>query len=189
MPTLKELSDRVFTYSGQLLTRNMVRYNTEATKPKDKVADSQKPKPDEMSKLNAIHKRATNILMTCRTIFPFDLFPNTLIIDYNKLDIIYRSFFRTSQTVSIPIARLNHVTVDSTFFLSTLEIDVKGFEHKPRPLVFLKTSEAHRAKDLLFGLMSAHASKIDLSELPLEDSMEKLVDIGRSASRQTQGLR
>jgi hypothetical protein len=183
MQSIKEFTDKVLSYGGRLLTRNVVWYNGETIRPKDKADDAQEHVPDEMVKLDAIHDKATSVLMTCRTVFPFDLFPNTLIIDYNKVDIIYRSFFRTSQTMSIPISRLNHITVNSTFFLSTLEIDVRGFEHKPRPLAFLRTVDAHRAKNLLFGLMSAYASKIDLSQLPLGDSMDKLIDIGRSASR------
>jgi hypothetical protein len=183
MQNFKEFTDKVMSYGGHLLTRNVVGGNSETKSPEDKAANDQEPTPDEMLKLDAIHNKASTVLMTCRTVFPFDLFPNTLIIDYNKVDIIYRSFFRTSRTMSIPIARLNHVTVNSTFFLSTLEIDVRGFEHKPQPLSFLRTVDAHRAKNLLFGLMSAYASKIDLSQLPIQDSMDKLIDIGRSASR------
>ncbi|HVA10540.1 MAG TPA: hypothetical protein VNG32_00040, partial [Candidatus Dormibacteraeota bacterium] len=173
----------VLFYAGKLLTNNVVWYNSGNKASGNSTDDTQGRLPEEMVKLNAIHNKATTVLMTCRTLFPFDLFPNTLIIDYNKIDIIYRTFFRTSRTMSIPIARLNHVTVNSTFFLSTLEIDVRGFEHKPQPLSFLRTVDAHRAKDLLFGLMSAYASKIDLTRLPLQESMEKLIDIGRSASR------
>jgi len=183
MQSIKEFTDKVLFYAGKLLTSNVVRYNSATKATGNSADDAQESLPDEMQKLNAIHNKATTVLMTCRTLFPFDLFPNTLIIDYNKVDIIYRSFFRTSRTVSIPISRLNHVSVSSTFFLSTLEIDVRGFEHRPSPLSYLRTADAHRAKDLLFGLMSAYAGKIDLTQLPLKESMEKLIDIGRSASR------
>ena len=183
MQSIKEFTDKVLFYAGKLLTTDLVWYNSEAKPNEDDADEAQERLPEDMQKLNAIHEKATTVLMTCRTLFPFDLFPNTLIIDYNKVDIIYRSFFRTSRTMSIPISRLNHVTVNTTFFLSTLEIDVRGFEHKPQPLSYLRTVDAHRAKNLLFGLMSAYANKIDLSQLPLQDSMEKIIDIGRSASR------
>ena len=69
-----------------------------------------------LSQLDTLLEQANQVLLKCNTVFPFDLFPNTLIIDYNKVDIIYRSFFATSQTVSVPIARVNHVTVDVVTF-------------------------------------------------------------------------
>lgn len=120
------------------------------------------------------------MLFKCQTLFPFDPFPNTLIVDYNKVDIIYRHFFSTSETVSIPISRLNHVSVDSAFFLSTLKVEVKGMDKNPPPLMFLKTDDAHLAKNLLLGLMGAYASGIDLSRLAGQDVIDKLVKIGRA---------
>ena len=146
--------------------------------PEEETLDNQNTS-NEMGKLNLLYRRAT-VLLRCKTVFPFDIFPNTLIIDYNKVDVIYRSFFKTSEIMSIPIARINHVTVDSVAFLSTLQIDVKGFEHKPPPLRFLRTSDAHLAQSLLFGLISAHADKIDLSKFSTIEIMDKLVGIGSS---------
>jgi hypothetical protein len=145
----------------------------------DDILGGQEAVPDELGKLNLLYRKST-VLFRCNALFPFDLFPNTLIIDYNKVDIIYRSFFRTSETMSIPIARINHVSVETVAFLSTLELDVKSFEHRPRPLSFLRTKDAHIAKDLIFGLMSAHANKIDLSKLSTVEIMDKLIGIGRS---------
>jgi hypothetical protein len=139
----------------------------------------------ESDKLALLQKGATSILLKCRTMFPFDLFPNTLIIDHNKVDIIYRNFFRISHTVSIHIAHINYVAVDSAFFLSTLRIDVKGMEQDPPPLIFLKTREAHLAKNLIFGLISVHADHIDLSHLPRHEVIHKLVEIGTSVVKTT----
>lgn len=133
-----------------------------------------------LSQLDTLLDRAHKVLLKRNTLFPFDLFPNTLIIDYNKMDIIYRHFFRTSQTVSVPIARINHVTVDSIFFLSTLKVEVKGMDKNPAPLPFLRSRDAHLAKNLLLGLVGAHAHGIDLSRLSGQAVIDKLVEIGRS---------
>lgn len=135
--------------------------------------------PKEMEELDVLYRRSL-ILFSCRTVFPFDFFPDSLIIDHNKVDIIYRTFIKTSYSVSIPIARLNHVSVESVAFLSTLEMDVKGYEHNPPPLHYLKTKDAHFAKHLLFGLMSAYAKRIDLSQLSKQDIIAKLIKIGQA---------
>lgn len=118
------------------------------------------------------------MLFTCDTLFPFDLFPNTLIIDYNKVDIIYRHFFGNNHTVSIPIAQLNYVGVESVFFLSSLKLETKGLEQNPDPIVSLRTKDAVLAKNLIFGLMAAEKHDIDLTDLAKEDIIDKLIEIG-----------
>ncbi len=143
-------------------------------------AHQQKHQADALTKLDTLHQRAVNVILKCKTVFPFDLFPNTLIIDFNKVDIIYSNFFGSSQTVSIPIQRLNHITVNSVLFLSTLRIEVKGMDKNPPPLHSLMTSDAHLAKNIMLGLMSASAHGIDLSHLQGKEAIEKLIEIGRS---------
>ncbi len=133
----------------------------------------------DFDKLDQLHKRATTMLFSCKTMFPFDLFPNSLVIDHNKVDIVYRTFFGHSHTVSIPIERLNYVGVNSVLFLSTLRFETKGLEQNPAPLTMLPTRAAQYAKNLLFGLMTAEKHGIDLSRLAENDCLEKLIEIGR----------
>lgn len=135
----------------------------------------------ELEKLNTLHKRAVTVLLRCKTFFPFDLFPNTLIIDHNKVDIIYRNFFFTSQTVSIQIAKINYVRVEASIFFSTLQIETLGMEQNPPPLQFMKNKEASTAQHLIFGLMSAEKHNIDLSNLTKKEIFDKLLDIGNAA--------
>ena len=134
---------------------------------------------EELGKLDHLHKRATTRLFTCTAIFPFDLFPDTLVIDHNKIDIIYRTFFGHNHTVSIPIERLNYVGVNSVLFLSTLRFETKGLEQNPAPLSMLPTRAAQYAKNLIFGLMAAEKNGIDLSHLSRGDILNKLIEIGR----------
>lgn len=136
---------------------------------------------EQLSKLDLLHKRATSVLFTCDTLFPFDLFPDTLLIDYNKVDIIYRHFFGNNHTVSIPIGQLNYVGVQSVFFLSTLKLETTGLEQNPEPLVSLRTKDAVLAKNLIFGLMAAEKHGIDLSNMPREEMLQKLIEIGHAA--------
>ncbi len=134
---------------------------------------------DELEKLTRLHARATTRLFSCQSMFPFDLFPDLLVVDHNKVDIVYRSFFGHNHTVSIPIERLNYVGVKSVLFLSTLRFETKGLEQNPEPLKMLPTKAARQAKDLIFGLMAAEKNGIDVSKLSKEDTFKKLTEIGR----------
>lgn len=130
-------------------------------------------------KIALLHKRATSILFACSTVFPFDVFPNTLSIDHNKIDITYRQFFGVGQTASIPISNINYVSVEASILFATLRIEVKGMYQNPGPLTFLRRSDAFKAQHLIFGLMSAKEVGIDLSHLPPDEGVRKLIEIGQ----------
>jgi|JI10StandDraft_1071094.scaffolds.fasta_scaffold877807_2 hypothetical protein len=140
---------------------------------------TQPKKASELDKLDHLHRRATIRLFSCSALFPFDLFPDSLVIDHNKVDIVYRNFFGHNHTVSLPIERLNYVGVNSVLFLSTLRFETKGLEQNPEPLTMLPTHAAQYAKNLIFGLMAAEKNGIDLSHLSRDDILDKLVEIGR----------
>lgn len=135
----------------------------------------------ELLKLNKLHKRAVNVLFKCKTVFPFDFFPDTLIIDHNKIDIIHKHFFFESQTVSISIQNINYVKVDSGILFSALKFKLIGLEQNPKPLNYLRKKDAITAQRLIFGLISAGKHHIDLSDLPKEEIFDKLIEIGTAA--------
>jgi len=135
---------------------------------------------NEMLKLDRLHKKATSVLFSCTTVFPFDLFPNTVIIDHNKIDIIYRQFFSVQQTVSIAISHINYILVESSFFFSTVKIETKGLVQNPAPLYYLLNKDALFIQRLLFGLISAEKNDIDISHMPRTEIIDKLIEIGQA---------
>jgi hypothetical protein len=138
----------------------------------------EKAKNPELLKLERLHKRAVNVLFQCHGVFPFDFFPNILSIDYNKVDIVYRDFYRNERIISIPIENVNYIIVESGAMFATLKIEVKGMAQDPEPLDHLWRKDAVIAQKLIFGLMAADKFKIDLSDLPKEDILDKLIEIG-----------
>lgn len=62
--------------------------------------------------------QASKPLLWIKAVFPFDLFPEEIIVDRFKIDIIKKDFFATQSTLTIPLS--GTVTVDvykSLFFL------------------------------------------------------------------------
>lgn len=149
-------------------------YTSTPNKDAETIVDS------ELMKLDRLHRRATSVLFTCHAVFPFDLFPNSLIIDHNKIDIIYRQFFKVRQVVSLSLSHINYVTVESSFFFSTLKIETKGLEQNPPPLHYLHNKDAIFSQHLLFGLISAEKNGISLSHLSKDKIIDKLIQIGQA---------
>lgn len=87
------------------------------------------------------------VLFQCRTLFPFDLFPDKVIINHTILTYIHRSFFATEDTQDVRLSEITDASMTSAAFLARVEISIK---HKD-PLIIssLSTKNATRIKDIL----------------------------------------
>lgn len=134
-------------------------------------------------KLDHLVKRAGRILFKCSSVFPFDFFPDTICVDENKVDIVYRNFFYSEETISILIKNLHFVIADCSIFFCTLQIDVKGFEQDPLPVKYLWKKDALQARRIITGLIACENEGIDLSQFDLPELKEKVIKIGIARER------
>lgn len=151
---------------------------TSAMKKKDKLGEKEAQK-----KVTSIAERADNILMKIKSVFPFDLFPNTVTIDSNKVIVVDKAFFASETVTSILLEEVTDIVVESNFFLAQIVIT---YSHHPlRPLHYkipnLRKHEALRAAEIIQGLLVLRISEgIDLSKLEPEEIIRQLGEIGKS---------
>ena len=88
-----------------------------------------------------------------RTVFPFVLFPDDLIVDDDKVTIIRRTFFASEEIHTIPIKDVMDVIVAHNLFFATLYIK-RAFQNDLYELEYLKKEEALRARQLIQELVS-----------------------------------
>lgn len=122
---------------------------------------------------------AGEILLRLKSVFPFDLFPNEIIIHRSKIDVVYRQFFWDEQVVSLPIDQIKGVSVRRSPIFGNLSIDLIGQSHQIR---YLKVAEAYQARRIICGLIIFHQEKIDLSHLSIQQLINKLEEIGRAGT-------
>ncbi|PIP63680.1 hypothetical protein CO165_03865 [Candidatus Roizmanbacteria bacterium CG_4_9_14_3_um_filter_33_18] len=120
------------------------------------------------------------ILLKIKTVFPFTLFPDTIIIDLNKLDIIKQDFFLTKRVNSIIHEDILNITVESGPILATLRITSRFFSGKPILITYLKKSEALQAKRLISGLIIARRKGVTLRGIEIEELLNKLEQLGKA---------
>lgn len=115
-------------------------------------------------KLSDLLKRSQNILLRISSVFPFDLFPDKLIIDETKVSIIHWDFIGTEHIHSIFIEDITDVTLDTTLFFATLRITESNNPRFPRKFAikYLKKSEALCARRIIQGMLSAERKGIDI---------------------------
>ncbi|CAN5185736.1 hypothetical protein BH09PAT2_BH09PAT2_07180 [soil metagenome] len=120
------------------------------------------------------------ILFKAKSVFPFELFPDEIIIDENKIDIISKLFFQSQQVFSIPLSNVSAASSIVGLFMGSLSIEIKGLEQNPPVLKNLRRQDAIKARRMINGLVTAYKQGIDLKKLDLTQMTNELEQIGES---------
>lgn len=157
-----------------LYTSNDLPYASYPIQTMDKV----KGDPKEKSKLQKAEIKAHRILFRAKAVFPFDLFPDEIVIDENKVDLVYGIFFFSRQVISVSINDLNGAISVTNLFFGSLQLEIRGYDHNPLPIRYLWNHEAERARRIINGLVACWKQQIDTSSLNLKSALAKIENIG-----------
>src|SRR5581483_1324038 len=80
------------------------------------------PKAKPIQQINEIIEKTHKPLFKLSAFFPFDLWPDSISIDIEKVSIVIRVFFRSDFIHTIPIKDIKDVTVETNIFFGTLKI-------------------------------------------------------------------
>ena len=133
-------------------------------------------------KLYDVAIKAHDVLLEANTVFPFILFPDSIAIDREKVTVVRRPFFRTAKIVSVRIHDLLNVEADVGPFFGSVHLTSRYFLNNPESIHFLWRSEAARVQRLLQGYIIAQQEKVDCSNIPKDELIVLLDDLGRGAS-------
>ncbi len=145
-----------------------------------KITSEEKVKAVE--EVNQLIKKSHQTLLKIKTMFPFTLFPDRVLIDQYKVDIIYGIFFFSEQVFTVPIKNVNGASVSTDLFFGRLLIEINGYNENPTAVKFLRKQDAIRARRIITGLVACDKEGIDLSPLSYEQVVHKVEEIGRARS-------
>lgn len=135
----------------------------------------------EKEKLEKLLKETKIDLLDISNFFPFDLFPDHLIISLNRISLVNKIFWVSGEIRTIPIAEIRDVIVDTSLFFATLNIITSGGELVK--MKYIKKKEAAHAKRLLKGLMTAYREDIDLTKITDRDLNKKIEELGKTREK------
>jgi len=130
-----------------------------------------------MKKLQNLAHASEDTIYSITACFPFEFFPDKLIIDKNKVTVIRNHFF-LKRTYPILIEDILTVKFINSYILASLDFEVKGYEENPQPIQHLIPRQALKAKQYIMGLKKAKNEKIDVTMIPLEELRKRLLEIG-----------
>lgn len=133
----------------------------------------------EFPNINLLIHRTQDTLLTIRSMWVLDLFPDKLTIDEVKVSFIYNSAFGVKSIHSVLIENITYVEAHTSLLSGSLIIvDSSNYRH-PLELRIenLRKEAAIRARKLIQGLIHAKNLKMDISQFTpydLENNMEEL---------------
>lgn len=137
-----------------------------------------------IQKLSDLVRGSQNVLLKATAVFPFDLIPNMITVDENKVSVIYKYFPNTETVHSVLIENITDVTVNcSPFFASLKIVDSTNYRH-PQTIIIdkLYKKDAFHARKLIQGLITAKKEHINLCNFETKQLCEELEILG--AARQ-----
>lgn len=119
------------------------------------------------------------------TVFPFTLFPDTVIIDRTKITVVNRVFFWVANIVSVKLDDILNVTSSVGPFFGSIEIHTRYFDPgKPYRVNYLWRKDALRIDRILQGYSIAREQHLDLSELETKELAKTLDELGSTLKTQ-----
>lgn len=128
--------------------------------------------------LSELSETMSHVLLKVKALFPFDFFPDEVIIDINRVNIIKRNFFISARVHGIPVANILDVFVEHGPIFAALKIVDSGFIENEISVNYLWKKDAEEARGLIQGLIDAKKQGVDLTKVSHKNIGEKLTELG-----------
>lgn len=138
-------------------------------------------KDNERKQLRRLVKRSNDLLAIATAVFPFQLFPDTIMLDRTKLTIIKRTFFFTQESMSIRIEDILNVSTSVGPFFGSITIASRVMSSEDHFTTnFFWRDDAIRLKHIIQGYVIAQHNNIKTSHLSREELIKTLAQLGNS---------
>jgi hypothetical protein len=118
-------------------------------------------------------------LLKVNTVFPFDLFPDALIVDPVKVTLVHKIFFASEQIKSILIKEIKYCILESAPFFSTIKLADNMMQPTTIVIKPVFKKEAMKAHDLIQGLLITAKQHVDTISIPSQKEIKHFEDLGR----------
>lgn len=146
-------------------------------------SDLETEKEEEKKDLDEFVQEINTHLLRIKSIFPFEFFPDELIVDQNKVTIVKNYFYFSKQMRNILLDDIGDVMIETGPFFATLIILDKssGNAQKEEMKVgFLPKNKALKFRRLIEGLITCRKENVDLSGRTEKEICLKVEEIGKT---------
>ena len=151
------------------------------------VPDKQESGKEHQKTVNEIKqftKRSNEVLCSAKTVWPFALFTDHIVLDRTKLTITKKDFFLSTQVMSMRIEDILNVSTDVGPFMGSISVAIRIMNSDDHVTIGnLKRRDATHLKHIIQGYVIAQHNNIDVAHLDREELIETLTDLGHDLNR------
>jgi len=136
----------------------------------------------ETKKLDELVTETAKTIYEISSAFPFQLFPDKLIIDSNKITIVHKRLF-FKHIFPIILRDLNTVKMSRGLVFAALSFEIRSYARNPAPITHLWPEQAAKAESIIIGLLSVKHEQVEdvrYAKLPRKKIREKVEEIGNT---------
>jgi len=130
------------------------------------------------AQLDKMVEKSHWVLLSIKSVFPFDFFPDEITIDPTKINIVIKNFWGSGSVHSIYIKDIADIKIESTPFFATLKIVDRAFVENKIQINFLRREDARRARRIIQGLVVANRDNLNLAGMEINNLAEKIEQLG-----------
>lgn len=123
--------------------------------------------------VNDLIKKSNRCIISISSLFPWDLFPNTIEVEESRVTFIFRQFL-TSQSHSIDIKDISSVLIESSPFFATLQLVSRTYIENEITIGHLEVIKAKRVQMIIEGLRTFAEHNIDTSNYGVDELVAKI---------------
>lgn len=140
--------------------------------------------PAEQSPQEIVQKVASDseILYETRSVFPFDLFPDHVIVDKSKVSVIRKIFFLSEVIQSVPAKDILTVQMESSPFLARITIVGRMPQQAEIVINNLMVKDSTKLRKVIQGLAIAASESVQIDSLPKSQQLQTVEEIGATNS-------
>lgn len=119
---------------------------------------------------------SNRVLLRVYTVFPWDLFPSSLVVEETRLTVIHRQLF-SSQIYSVDIKNISNILVDSGILFAQLTIVSDTFAENQIVINRLWKKDAIFMRRIIEGLRMFVEKDIDTTDYTVKELISKLKEL------------
>lgn len=131
---------------------------------------------DRQTVADLVKKSNRIIISISSKIFPWDFFPNTIIVEESKVIFIFRQLF-SSQSHAVDIKDISNVFIESSLFSSRLQIVSRTYIQNDITIGNLNRKKANQVRRIIEGLRTFAEHNIDTSNYEIKELVDKLEEL------------
>ncbi len=130
-------------------------------------------KEEDKQVVNDLIKKSNRRIIKISSLFPWNLFPNTIEVEESRVTFIFRQFM-SSQSHSVDIKDISNVFLQTSPFFATLQIVSRTFIQNDITVTHLNIRNAKEVKMIIEGLRTLAEHDVDTSTYEINELIEKI---------------